>query len=143
MSLNIQKCKRMLLDHYDNLKFEDNSTDDKVRLVAKGVHFKSFDDDVRLEYTFNQNGAASITIVFDSLDPTKYSYDLVNAFNDNVGFLKAYITERNNHHFFALEHYVYEVVTEQNAVETLVNMIDIMLSDNTKKYLLPILRMTE
>lgn len=141
--MNIEKAKKLLLNHYDQLKFEESSSDGKVRIIAKGVHFKSFDDDVRMEFSFNENGAASVTFVFDSLDPSKYNYDLVNEFNDNVGFLKAYLTERNGHHFFAIEHYVYEVVNESNAVATLVAMVEMLLSDNVKKYLLPILRITQ
>lgn len=141
--MNIETCRRMLLNHYDKLKFEESSDDNRVRLVAKGVHFKSFDDDVRFEFSFNKNGAASVTIIFDSLEPTKYNYDLINAFNDNIGFLKAYLTERNGHHFFAIEHYAYEVVSEENAVSTLVAMIDMILSDRVKEYLLPIVRITE
>ena len=43
--MNIETCRRMLLNHYDKLKFEENSDENRVRLIAKGVHFKSFDDD--------------------------------------------------------------------------------------------------
>ena len=140
--MNIETCRRMLLNHYDKLKFEESSDDSRVRLTAKGVHFKSFDDDVRLEFSFNKNGAASVTIIFDSLEPTKYNYDLINAFNDNVGFLKAYLTERNGHHFFAIEHYAYEVVSEENAVNTLISMVKMLTGDRSKQFLLPILNLT-
>ena len=140
--MNIETCRRMLLNHYDKLKFEETSDDSRVRLTAKGVHFKSFDDDVRFEFSFNKNGAASVTIIFDSLEPTKYNYDLINAFNDNVGFLKAYLTERNGHHFFAIEHYAYEVVSEENAVNTLISMVKMLTGDRSKQFLLPILNLT-
>ena len=141
--MNIETCKRMLLNHYNKLKFEEISYDDRVHLYSKGVHCKSLHDDVRFEFIFAKNGAAAVTFIFDSLEPTKYNYDLINAFNDNVGFLKAYITERNGHHFFVIEHYAYELVTEENAVSTLVAMVDRGLSDKVKEYLFPILRLTK
>ena len=140
--MNIETCRRMLLNHYDKLKFEESSDESRVRLIAKGVHFKSFDDDVRFEFSFNKNGAASVTIIFDSLEPTKYNYDLINAFNDNVGFLKAYLTERNGHHFFAIEYYLYEAPNEKNAVNTLISMVKMLTGDRSKQFLLPILNLT-
>lgn len=141
--MNIQTCKDMLLNYYDNLKFEESTSEGKIRLIAKGVKFKAFDDDTRIEFTFNENGAASVTFVLDQLKPSGGNYDLINDFNDNIGFLKAYISERNGKYFFALEHYVYEVVTEKNAVETLVAMVKMLTSDNTLKYLLPITKHTK
>ena len=142
--MNYIKAKKLLLKHYKKkLVFEEKEGEGKVNLVAKGVKFGAFDDDVRMEFTFKEDGVATVTFVFDTLEPTQSNLALVNAYNDNIGFLKAYITERNGHHFFAIEHYAYEVVSEENAVSTLVAMIDMILSDRVKEYLLPIVRITE
>lgn len=141
--MNSDKAKKLLLQHYSNLKFEVEYKEGKVNLVAKGVKFKSFDDDTRIEITFKDDGVATVTFVFDKLLPSLRNYELINQFNDNVGFLKAYITERNNNKFFCIESYVYECVTEENAVDTVVNMVKMLTTERTLKYLLPITTITD
>ena len=141
--LNIHNCTKMLRERLDYLNFEDQSSDKVGKLIAKGVHLKGFDDDIRFEFVFNENGAARATFVFDEMEPTKANYDLINDANENIGFMKCYLTERNGKHFFVMEHVAYEVLTDENAVATLVAIMRLLLQDDVKKYLRPILAITE
>lgn len=141
--MNYIKAKKLLLKHYKKkLVFEEKEGEGKVNLVAKGVKFGAFDDDVRMEFTFKEDGVATVTFVFDTLEPTQSNLALVNAYNDNIGFLKAYITERNGHHFFAIEYYLFEALNEKNAVNTLISMVKMLTGDRSKQFLLPILNLT-
>ena len=88
--MNYIKAKKLLLKHYKKkLVFEEKEGEGKVNLVAKGVKFGAFDDDVRMDFTFKEDGVATVTFVFDTLEPTQSNLALVNAYNDNIGFLKA------------------------------------------------------
>lgn len=140
--MNVEKLKKLIIKEWSKLTFDIKQKDNYLELIAN-VTTQSFDDDVRVEVDLYPDGLLFITFVFDSIDRTQTAYRLINDFNDNVAYLKAFITTRNNTDYLCLEYMAYDVVTEENGLTIFNAMLTKLVNDKTLKYLKPLTSLTE
>ncbi|MFA5235427.1 MAG: hypothetical protein WC399_01035 [Bacilli bacterium] len=121
-------------------KLEPLFEEDKDFMVAKcNIKFRDFDDGVYLRITAYEEGSATITFIFDKIDLTLETMLRINAFNENIHWLKAYVNENS---FLAFKHPIIDAVIESNVVEALDYLIKILTNEETKKHLAPLTELT-
>ncbi len=85
----VQKC---LKSEWSGLDFEYELKDDEFTASAS-LTLKNHTDDIRVLITVYSGGMAHFRAVFDKIDKEPEAYILVNTFNDNNSFFKAFIRE--------------------------------------------------
>ena len=79
------------------------STDNGIKAVASDITLNGFDDDIMLIIRGYEGGGFVCRAVFDKIEKTPHALDLLNTFNDNSAFFKAFIREDGYlelYHFF-------------------------------------------
>ena len=107
MAFSINKAlkfmERKLNSEWSKITFEYELEDDEASATAN-ITLNNHDDDIRVILTVYPSSMCNFRAVFDKLDKTNRSLDLVNTFNDNSLFFKAYIREDSyleiDHTFF-------------------------------------------
>ncbi len=139
--MNFRKFIDTVDSKWSKLGFDYDTKDDRV--TVKGtINTKTYDDGIFVDALFYESGNLCMTFVFDQLDSTVQIYELINKFNDNVGYLKAYITERNDKNFLAIDYYVLNNETEEVAAEEFSYALLKVVDESVSKYLLPITEFT-
>jgi hypothetical protein len=131
------ELEKFLADKYH---LEPLFEEEKDFMVAKcNIKFRDFDDGVFMRVTAYENGSATLTFIFDKIDLTLETMLRINAFNENIHWLKAYVNENS---FLAFKHPIIDAVIESNVVETLDYIIKIFTDEETKKHLDPLTELT-
>ena len=124
-------------ENLSKLGFDYDIQDDKVT-VNGTVTTKTYDDGIYIDASLYESGNLCVTFVFDEVEPSLEVYRLINEFNDNVGYLKAYITTRNEKNFLAIDYYVLNNESEEVAQQEFEYALMKVVNDSVSKYLLPI-----
>lgn len=105
-TLNIQKAlqlmKKEIEKDWKDLEFEYTSRKDEVQAIAKNIKINNHDDDVQVIITAYSGGGAEFRAVFDKIEKTTDILNLLNDFNHNNIFFKAFIRDDG---FLELEHF--------------------------------------
>lgn len=136
----LNRVKRLLLESGKNLGLEVEKEDaDSIKLSATINAEKYFDDSIYYTILVYKSGTVHITYTFDEVSKTFDNYELVNEFNDNNSWFKAYITEIKGKCFLKF-HYAAVEVADEKAVDELCDfLLNELISDDTLEYLKPIL----
>ena len=126
---------------WSKLGLDYEEKDDKL-CITGSVSSESYDDGIYIDATLYENGNLCMTFVFDQIEPTIKVYDLINSFNDHVGYLKAYISQRGQKEYLAIDYYVRENSSELDAVEEFSYALLKVVDDSVIKYLAPITNYT-
>lgn len=140
--MNFKKITKLIQKDWSHLDLKYETLDDRLKMSGSIVG-EGIKDDIFLESNVYKDGRFTIEVVFDSIIPTYKTYELINDFNQCVGYLKAYIDERNNTKYLTIEYFVLNTITEANASESFGFALYKIISDETMKYLKPILEFTE
>lgn len=141
-NLNLKKVKKILEKVFGS--YGSNGLDFKYemqadRLIAKNdLTLNGCDDEIYASFTFYREGNACLDFYFDYIDINEETLRLVNAFNDNVYYLKACINEKD---CLVISHPV-EYLTEKAVAECVERTLDDVVRDRTKQYLLPLTELT-
>ena len=122
---------------WSKLGLEYEQKEDKLNITGS-ISSKTYDDGIYIDATLYDSGNLCMTFVFDQIEPTMKIYDLINSFNDNVGYLKAYISQRGQKEFLAIDYYVRENPSELDAAEEFGYALLKVVDDSVAKYLSPI-----
>ena len=77
----------------DKLEFEYEQDDEYVTVSASGVTLKNHDDDIYVEISAYTGGGCTMRAVFDKIDKTTSALSLLNDFNEDSFYFKAYIRD--------------------------------------------------
>ena len=107
-------------------------------LEAKSsITMRDFDDEIYCQFRFYTDGLASYCFTFDKLEPSDSVFEMLNDFNSNVAFFKAYLEDG----FLRVDHVCYEV--DDKTLESYTKGIfSQLISDKTKSYLRPLAALT-
>ena len=107
MALNMKKAmaflKKDLSKNWGKLDFEYTFEENGIKAVASDITLNGFDDNIMLIIRGYEGGGFVCRAVFDKIDKTPHALDLLNTFNDNSAFFKAFIREDGYlelYHFF-------------------------------------------
>lgn len=142
--MNVKKVIKSIQNEFKHISFtlDDDSNDNTAMLIA-GLTVTDYDDGIRLEILVSDTGYLSLQAIFDELQESFDVYKMINEFNQNVSFLHAFLEARGKTTFLCLSKDMTNVDNEKNALETVVSFLSTLLDDDTKKYLLPLTKMTE
>lgn len=97
MALNMKKAlaflKKDLEKKWSKLGFAYKLDGDELEAKASEITLKGFDDDVMLLIRGYAGGGFVCRAIFDKIDKTPQTLELLNAFNDSSAFFKAFIRE--------------------------------------------------
>lgn len=144
--MNFKKLYKLVCKDWPNLGLEikeENSS--RIRFGASIEAENYFDDGVLVDVCAKESGAMDITFTFDELDRTIENYELINYFNNNVPYFKAYICVCQNSSYFELSyhHEAMGKADEKEFAQIVSSAISSIISDNTMKYLKPITKKTK
>ena len=107
-------------------------------LEAKSsITMNGFDDDIYCQFRFYEDGLVSYCFTFDKLEESADVLGLINTFNKNVPFFKAYIEDG----FLRIDHVCYEM-SEKNLEEYTKGIFRQMINETTKEHLRPLTELT-
>ncbi len=96
MALNLKKAlaymKKDLSKNFGKLDFEYENEGDKI-IAKASVTLKRFDDGIFVKFVGTDKGLILGTAVFDKLEPSYDAFSLINNYNDNHIYFKAFIRD--------------------------------------------------
>ncbi len=138
MSFNLTKALKYLQKginkRYPDFDFEYGFEDDCFKAVATGLTLKGIDDDIFISIRGYRSGGIMFTLIFDTLPLTARNLDLVNTFNEEDPYFKAYISEEKNYLKLENFHLCYEESEFESAVgEFFARVVDLNEDKNFVK----------
>ena len=147
--MNAIKVYKRLCAAWPKLGFEmvNGSDSKKCEFTASIVAANYFDDSVFVEGTIYASGSLHVFMTFDHIDPTLEVYDLINEFNEETSWAKAYIKhvrrkDGTEGRYLALHYSVVSSKNDKEACENLSFCFNNMLNDSVMKYLKPLTILT-
>lgn len=125
-------CKDLGLDDFKFQLESDNLT------AKNSITIKDYDDGVFVEIIVFKSGSFAIDFVFDKLDKTAQALELIHEFNKQSVWLAAYI---RNDGYLVLRYNVMQL-SDDDVVDNVSSAFNKLLSDNIKKVLQPLTRLT-
>ena len=112
---------------------------DSLTLHAQITAKDYFDNSIYFRAVIFSSGTLHVFLTFDEIERTYDNLYLINAFNSENPWFRAYITNINDKDYLEL-HYTSVALEQENEItDTIGFLLNELLSDNTLKYLNPIL----
>lgn len=138
--MNLTKLKEQLLQIGEKIGLqvhEENAN--SLTLHAQIAAKDYFDNTVYLRIVAFNSGTLHVFLTFNEIEKTYDNLYLINAFNNENPWFRAYITNINDKDFLELHYASIALETEQQIVDTIGFLLNELLTENTLKYLKPIL----
>ena len=138
MNLNTLKEQLLKIGERIGLQVHEenaNSLTLHAQLTAKDY----FDNTVYLRLVVFNSGTLHMFLTFDEIERTYDNLYLINAFNAENPWFRAYITNINDKDYLELHYAAIALEKEEQVVNSIGFLLNELLSENTLKYLKPIL----
>ena len=142
--MNIYKVYTLLTDEWPNINFEiEDESDERLVLTAETSAKNLFDDEILIRVVIYSSGTNHVFFVLDQLEPSLKAYQLINDFNENQSWAKAYIMESSSGKHYLKIHYAFlNSSDEQDASDSISYALDDLVSDETLQDLKPLTDLT-
>ena len=139
--MNIVTIKEQLLKMGQKigLQVEEESAE-RIMLHSQISAKEYFANSIYCKFVVFTSGTIHLFLTFDEIDSTYDKLYLINAFNAENPWFKAYITNINNKDFLELHYAGIGLQKETEVIDTFGYLLNELLSENTLKYLNPILK---
>lgn len=108
--------------------------------ITNYLEIKDISDDVCAHFTFSEFGYFSIEFIFDMLDETEENLILINEYNYNVVFFKAYINEDG---YLTFAHDGLSTANEKKLINDILCLsINTFIADDNISYIKKIINFT-
>ena len=139
-SMNLSNLKEQLLKYGEKigLQVEEEKAESitfHTQLTAK----QYFINTVYCRFVAYKAGTIHLFLTFDVIERTYDNLYLINAFNENNPWFRAYITNLNDKDYLELHYTAISLIDEKEAITTFGYLLNEVLSENTMKFLKPIL----
>ena len=141
MNLDVFK-KKLVAKTASVFSWEELEGDEKTVVLSTYYRVRQFDDLLKIFVQCTKDGLFSTTVVFDKLEYSKDTLKLVNYFNQNVFFLKAYVQKGRDASYLKVD-YSCLVKSEDEAVEKFEEALGVLSSQGTAQFLKPLTVITE
>jgi len=138
--MNIQNLKEKLLEYGERIGLQvqeekANSITLHSQITAKDYFLNS----VYCRFVAFSSGTIHLFLTFDVIERTYDNLYLINNFNENNPWFRAYIININNRDYLELHYTAVGLKDEQEAIETFGFLLNELLNEDTIKLLKPIL----
>ena len=106
-----------------------------TQLTAKDY----FDNSIYFRFVVYTSGTVHLFLTFDEIERTYDNFYLINNFNAEHPWFKAYIVNVNDKDFLELHYATLSLEKEAQVLDTFGFLLNDLLNDNTLKFLNPIL----
>lgn len=139
MNLSVIKEKLLEMGKGMGLQVQEEKADSLVlhsQIVAK----EYFDNTVYFRVVVFSSGTLHMFLTFDPIEKTYDNLFLINAFNSENPWFRAYVANINDKDYFELHYSSVALEKEDQVIDTVGFLLNELLSENVLKYLNPILR---
>ncbi len=137
--MNLTNLKEQLLEYGKKISLtvaEEKA--DCITVHSQIVAKQHFPNSVYLRFVAYQAGTIHLFLTFDVVESTYDTLYLINAFNDNNPWFRAYITNIKDRDYLELHYAAICLKDEQEAMSTFAYLMNDLLNEDTLKYLKPI-----
>lgn len=138
--MNLKALKEQLLEMGKGIGLQvQEEKADSLTLHAQITAKDYFDNSIYFRAVIFSSGTLHVFLTFDLIERTYDNLYLINAFNSENPWFRAYIANINDKDYLEL-HYTSVALEQENEVtDTIGFLLNELLTDNTPKYLKPIL----
>ena len=138
--MKIAAVKQMLLEMGKKIQLQvHEETSESVTLHTQLVAKDYFDNSIYLRIVVFSSGTFHMFLTFDQMETTYDNLYLINAFNENNPWFRAYIANIGGKDFLELHYVAVSLQDERQVVDSFGFLLNDLLSENILKYLKPIL----
>ena len=138
--MNIQNLKEKLLTFGEKIGLQVHEEDaNSVTLHSQITAKDYFINSVYCRFVAFSSGTIHLFLTFDVIERTYDNLYLINNFNENNPWFRAYIANINDRDYLELHYTAVGLKDEQEAIETFGFLLNELLNEGTLKYLKPIL----
>ena len=139
MNLSVIKEKLLEMGKGMGLQVQEEKADSLIlhsQIVAK----EYFDNTVYFRVVVFSSGTLHMFLTFDPIEKTYDNLFLINVFNSENPWFRAYVANINDKDYFELHYSSVALEKEDQVIDTVGFLLNELLSENVLKYLNPILR---
>lgn len=138
--MNLDDFKQILISEtFDKWEWVERESDDKGKCILTcNIPFDGLEHVGRVTVTAGASGIVGIRINWGKLSPSIEVYKLLNHFNDNMTFSKAYISKIKGQYSLYTELFASEV-DEVEGVKVILNYVGYTADEDNYQYLKPLL----
>ena len=141
--MNVMNVFDRVCKEFNQLDFTiKDRKDDSIRFTADVTLKKYYKDGIFISCTVYTGGTMHIFFTFDHLDENLNTLHLLNEFNDNSSWFKAYITQKGDKKYLELHYAAVGPDDEAEAADNFGFILRQLMSDTTVKYLSPLSQIT-
>ena len=138
--MNLTKLKEQLLKIGNKIGLQvQEETANSLTMHAELTAKDYFDNTVYLRLVTFSSGTLHMFLTFDEIEKTYDNLYLINAFNAENPWFRAYIASINDKDYLELHYASIALEAEEQIVDTIGFLLNELLGENTLKYLKPIL----
>ena len=138
--MNLTSLKERLLEFGKTVGLQvQEETKDSITLHSQIVAKDYFDNSIYCRLVIFSSGTFHLFLTFDEIDRTYDKLYLINTFNEDNPWFKAYINNINDKDFLELHYAGISIQEEQQVINIFGFLLTELLSEGTLRYLTPIL----
>lgn len=138
--MNLTSLKERLLEFGKTIGLQvQEETKDSITLHSQIVAKDYFKNSIYCRLVIFSSGTFHLFLTFDEIDRTYDKLYLINTFNEDNPWFKAYINNINDKDFLELHYAGISIQEEQQIINIFGFLLTELLSEGTLRYLTPIL----
>lgn len=138
--MNLTSLKERLLEFGKTIGLQvQEETKDSITLHSQIVAKDYFENSIYCRLVIFSSGTFHLFLTFDEIDRTYDKLYLINTFNEDNPWFKAYINNINDKDFLELHYAGISIQEEQQIINIFGFLLTELLSEGTLRYLTPIL----
>ena len=138
--MNLINVKEQLLKMGQKIALQvQEESPESVSMHAQLTAKDYFDNSIYLRLVIFSSGTIHMFLTFNEIERTYDNLYLINNFNSENPWFKAYITNINDKDYLELHYSAIALEKESEVIDTFGYLLNDLLSENTLKYLNPIL----
>ncbi len=139
--MNLTSLKERLLEFGKAVGLQvQEETKDSITLHSQIVAKDYFENSIYCRLVIFSSGTFHLFLTFDEIDRTYDKLYLINTFNEDNPWFKAYINNINGKDFLELHYAGISIQEEQQIINIFGFLLTELLSEGTLRYLTPILK---
>lgn len=137
--MNLNKVKEQLLKNGEKIGLSvHEETSSYISLHSEITAKDYFDNSIYCRITIYEGGSFHMFLTFNEMERTYENFYMINTFNAEHPWFKAYIVNLNGKDYLELHHSALEMKDEDEVVETVGYLLTHTLGENTLKLLQPL-----
>ena len=138
--MNLNSLKESLLEMGKSIGLQVQEEDaQSITLHSQITAKQYFDNSVYFRLVVFSSGTLHMFLTFDEIERSYDNLYLINNFNDENPWFRAYITNINDKDFLELHYTSISLNGEKEVLDTVGYLLNELLKENTLQYLKPIL----